>query len=95
MEEETMILATGRIEDLDRFLNAFKNEGGPLRKQHGSRGAEVFRDPSDANRMWVVFDWDDEGWESYVSDPAAAEVFKDAGLEAPPVEAEKVADHES
>lgn len=90
-----MILATARIEDLDRFLNAFKTEGGPLRKEHGSRGAEVYRDPNDANRVWAVFDWDDEGWKSYLADPRAPEVFKDAGLEAPPVEADKVAENES
>ena len=91
-----MILATARItEDLDRFLNAFKTEGGPLRKEHGSRSAEVFRDPNDPNRVWAVFDWDDEGWQSYLADPRAPEVFKDGGLEAPPVEAERVGDNES
>ena len=90
-----MILATARFHDLDRFLETFKKEGGPLRKQHGSRGAQVFRDPNDPERAWVVFDWDDEGWESYVSDPAAAGVFKDAGLEAPPVEAESVLRNEA
>jgi quinol monooxygenase YgiN len=90
-----VILATARFEDLDRFTTAFRTEGGPLRKQHGSRGAQLFRDPNDPNRAWAVFDWDDEGWESYVGDPAAATVFKDAGLEGPPVEAERILDHEA
>jgi heme-degrading monooxygenase HmoA len=90
-----VILATARVEDADRFMNVFRTEGGPLRKQHGSKGAEVFRDPNDANRMWAVFDWDDEGWQSYLADPAAPDVFKDAGLEAPPVEAERVGENES
>jgi quinol monooxygenase YgiN len=90
-----VILATARIEDFDRFLNAFKTEGGPLRKEHGSRSAQVFRDPSDADRIWAVFDWDEEGWQAYLADPRAAEVFKDAGLEAPPVEAQSVGEHES
>jgi hypothetical protein len=38
-------------------------EGGAAekRKQHGSKGSHVFRDPNDDARVWVVFDWDEEG----------------------------------
>jgi hypothetical protein len=24
--------------------------------------ADVYRDPNEDNRMWVVFDWDEQGW---------------------------------
>ena len=83
-----MILGTARVEDYDRFWQTFSTEGAELRKKHGSKGAQVFHDPNDAGRVWAVFDWDEEGWQSYVADPQAAEVFKDAGLEAPPVNLE-------
>ena len=56
-----MLLATTQIEDLDRFLEVFSTAGAEKRKQHGSKGALVFRDPSEDDRVWVVFDWDDAG----------------------------------
>jgi hypothetical protein len=80
-----MILAVAKVEDFDGFWQIFSTRGAELRAQHGSKGAQLFRDPEDANRVFAVFDWDEEGWQSYVSDPQAAEIFKDAGLQAPPV----------
>ena len=79
-----MILGMANVEDFDRFWSTFSTEGAELRKKHGSKGAQVFRDPADPNRVFAVFDWDEEGWQSYLSDPQAAEVFKDAGLEGRP-----------
>jgi quinol monooxygenase YgiN len=79
-----MIVGTARFEDFDRFWQTFSTEGAEARKKHGSKGAKVYRDPSDANRVFAVFDWDEEGWQSYLSDPHAAEVFKDAGLQGRP-----------
>ena len=38
-----MILATAKIEDFDRFWNAFSTKGAEKRKQHGSKGSHVFR----------------------------------------------------
>ena len=64
-----MILATTTVEDYDRFLNVFSNAGAEKRKQHGSKGSTVFRDPNQDDRVWVLFDWDAEGWQSFVSDP--------------------------
>ena len=40
-----MILATTTVEDFDRFMKVFSNEGAEKRKQHGSKGAMIFRDP--------------------------------------------------
>ena len=64
-----MILATTTVEDYDRFLEVFSTKGAEKRKQHGSKGATVYRDPNEADRVWALFDWDAEGWQSFVSDP--------------------------
>jgi hypothetical protein len=39
----------------------------------------VFRDPAEQNRVWVLFDWDEQGWASFVSDPEVPSILKDAG----------------
>jgi hypothetical protein len=33
-----------------------RTKGAAKRKQHGSKGALVFRDPSQDDRVWVIFD---------------------------------------
>ena len=53
-----MVLATTTVEDYDRFVKIFSTKGAEKRKQHGSKGATVFRDPNEADRVWVIFDWD-------------------------------------
>jgi quinol monooxygenase YgiN len=80
-----MIVGSAKVDDFDRFWQIFSTKGAELRKEHGSKGAQVFRDSEDPNRVFAVFDWDDEGWQSYASDPRVPEVFKDAGMQAPPV----------
>ncbi|KAE8763503.1 hypothetical protein [Georgenia thermotolerans] len=74
-----MILATTKFEDLDRFLKVFSTKGAAKRREHGSKGATVFRDPIDEDRVWVVFDWDAEGWQDFVSDPDVPGIFQEAG----------------
>ncbi|MDQ6817019.1 MAG: hypothetical protein M3018_06370 [Actinomycetota bacterium] len=74
-----MLLATTQVEDFDRFLEIFSTKGAEKRKQHGSKGAVVFRDPSEDDRVWVVFDWDEQGWQSFVSDPEVPPILKEAG----------------
>jgi quinol monooxygenase YgiN len=80
-----MLLATTTIENFDRFLKVFSAEGAEKRKQHGSRGAIVFRDPNQDDRVWVIFDWDEKGWESFVSDPTVPPIMKEAGHKGRPV----------
>src|SRR3954463_10798426 len=75
----TMILATTQIEDVDRFLDVFSTKGAEKRAQHGSKGATVFRDPTEADRVWVLFDWDAAGWAAFVSDPEVPAILKAAG----------------
>ena len=64
-----MILATTKIEDIDRFLDVFSTKGAEKRAEHGSKGSTVFRDPTEEDRVWAVFDWDEDGWAAFVSDP--------------------------
>ena len=79
-----MILATTQVEDYDRFLEIFSTKGAEKRKQHGSKGATVFRDPNEDDRVWVLFDWDAEGWQSFVSDPEVPPIMQEAGHKGKP-----------
>jgi hypothetical protein len=74
-----MILATTKVEDFDRFLKVFSTTGADKRSQHGSKGSTVFRDPNESDRVWVLFDWDEAGWKSFVSDPEVPPILQDAG----------------
>jgi hypothetical protein len=74
-----MMLATTKVEDLDRFLKIFSTKGADKRKQHGSKGSIVFRDPNEGDRVWVIFDWDADGWKSFVTDPEVPPILKEAG----------------
>lgn len=90
-----MILSTVKVEDLDRFLGTFSTKGAEKRRQHGSKGAHVFRDPTDADRIWVVFDWDAEGFKSLLSDPDMPAIWQEAGLQGKPQTAELVREHDA
>jgi hypothetical protein len=90
-----MILATVKIQDFDRFWNTFSTKGADKRKQHGSTGSHVFRDPNDDDRVWVVFDWDEEGYRNFLSDPEVPAIFQEAGLEGRPEMAEPAREHDA
>jgi len=79
-----MLLATTKVENVDRFLKIFSTKGAEKRKQHGSKGAIVFRDPTESDRVWVVFDWDEAGFKSFVSDPAVPPILQEAGHQGKP-----------
>jgi hypothetical protein len=83
-----MLLATTTVEDFDRFMKVFSAKGAEKRKQHGSKGVVVFRDPNQADRVWAVFDWDEKGWASFVSDPEVPPIMKEAGHKDRPQAAE-------
>src|SRR5262249_24373766 len=78
-KETDMLLATTQVKDVDRFLDIFSTTSAEKRKQHGSKGAVVFRDPSESDRVWVIFDWDEQGWHSFVSDPEVPPSLQQAG----------------
>jgi hypothetical protein len=92
---KAMVLSTVKIEDFDRFWKTFSTKGAEKRKQHGSKGAHVFRDPNDESRIWVAFDLDEEGYQSLMSDPELPEIFKEAGLAGRPEKAELAGEHEA
>ena len=74
-----MILATTLVEDVDRFLDVFGTKGAEKRALHGSKGSTVFRDPTEENLVWALFDWDEAGWAKFVSDPEVPPIMKEAG----------------
>ena len=83
-----MILATTQVEDVDRFVKIFSTKGADKRRQHGSKGSTVFLDPTEEGRVWVIFDWDLEGWQSFASDPEVPPIMQEAGHKGRPQVAE-------
>ncbi len=79
-----MLLATTQVEDFDKFMAVFSAAGADKRQEHGCKGATVFSDPSEDDRVWVIFDWDEQGWQSFVSDPAVPPIMKEAGHKSRP-----------
>jgi hypothetical protein len=79
-----MILATTKFNDYDRFMEIFSTKGADKRRLHGCKGALIFRDPNEADQVWVVFDWDEQGWKSFVSDPDVPAIMQEAGHKGKP-----------
>ena len=79
-----MILATTQVKDLDQFLSVFGSAGADKRSSHGSKGATVYRDPMEENRVWVLFDWDEEGFQNFLSDPEVPPIIQEAGHKSRP-----------
>jgi len=79
-----MLLATTQVEDYDRFIEIFSTKGADKRREHGSKGATVFRDPNESDRMWVLFDWDAEGFKNFASDPEVGPIMQEAGHKGKP-----------
>ena len=90
-----MILSTVKVEDFDRFWKTFSTKGAEKRMQHGSKGSHVFRDPNDGDRVWVVFDWDEDGYKKLLSDPEMPAIFEEAGLKGRPETAEPAGQHDA
>jgi hypothetical protein len=83
-----MMLATTKVEDVDHWLTIFSTTSAEKRKQHGSKGSTVYRDPNEDDRVWVLFDWDAEGFQSFVSDPEVPPILQAAGHKGRPQVAE-------
>ena len=90
-----MILATATVADFDRFLETFSTKGAEKRREHGSKGSQVFRDPDDPSRVWVAFDWELEDYGKFIADPEVPAIFQEAGLQGPPVTAESAGEYDS
>ena len=83
-----MILATTTVEDFDRFVEVYSTAGAEKRREHGSKGSTVFRDPNEPDRVWALFDWDLAGWQSFASDPEVPGIMQQAGHKGRPQVAE-------
>ena len=74
-----MILATTTVDDFERFAEIYSTKGADKRRRHGSKGSTVYRDPNQDDRVWVIFDWDAEGWQSFATDPDVPAIMQEAG----------------
>jgi quinol monooxygenase YgiN len=90
-----MVLAESHIEDFDRFWNAFSTKGAEKRKEHGCKGSQVFRDPNDPERVLVVFDWDEAGFDEFLQDPDMPAIFQEGGLKGRPRRLEFAREHDA
>jgi quinol monooxygenase YgiN len=89
-----MIVTIAKITDFDQFLKTFSTIGLDKRKEHGCRGSQMFRDPDDPMRVWVFFDWSNEDYHGFLSDPDVPAIARELALREPPVEAEPVAKYD-
>ena len=75
-----MFLATTKVEDFDRCVECLlDHERSRSESSTGPRVRHVFRDPNEEDRVWVLFDWDAEGWQNFVSDPEVPAILQEAG----------------
>ncbi|MEP7225087.1 MAG: hypothetical protein ABI783_09040 [Actinomycetota bacterium] len=79
-----MLLATTKVEDVDHWIEIFSTKAAEKRKQHGSKSSTVFRDPNEEDRVWAIFDWDEEGFKNFVSDPEVPAILQEAGHKSRP-----------
>lgn len=83
-----MILTTTTVEDFARFEQTFSTKGLNKRRAHGSKGATVFHDPREDDRVWVVFDFTPAAWNDFLADPEVRAIMQEAGLKTQPETAE-------
>ena len=75
-----MFLATSKVEDFDRFVEHVLDHGRSRNvSSTGPRVRQVFHDPNEEGRVWVLFDWSAEGWQNFVSDPEVPAILQEAG----------------
>ena len=74
-DDRQMLVATTEVADVDRFIRIVSMKGAEKRRLHGSKGATAFADPSEADRIWAIFDWDAAGGKNFVSDPEAPAIL--------------------
>lgn len=90
-----MIVTIAKVADFDQFLRTFSNEGVAKRKEHGCKGAHVVRDPEDACRVWVFFEWAEEDYAGFLADPEIPAIARKLALREPPVKVEPVAHYDA
>ena len=83
-----MLLATTQVEDFQRFLEIFSTEGRREAQAARLEGRAHLPRSLRGGRVWVVFDWDEQGWQSFVSDPEVPPIMKEAGHKSKPLAAQ-------
>lgn len=79
-----MILVRVKIAEFDRFWSVFQTAGAEKRREYGSRGARVFRNDEDPHEVVLIFDWDRDRFEEFMSDPSVRETQRAGGAQGPP-----------
>ena len=90
-----MIVTICNVTDFDKFLQTFSSVGVEKRREHGCKGAHVIRDPDNACRVWVFFDWAQKDYEGFLADPEIPAIARKLALQAPPVKVEPVAQYDA
>lgn len=90
-----MIVTIANVTDFDEFLRTFSTVGLAKRREHGCRGAHVVRDPEDACRVWVFFDWAEEDYKGFLVDPEIPAIARKLALREPPLKVEPVAEYDA
>lgn len=90
-----MILTIAEVADFDQFLKTFSTKGVEKRREHGCKGAWVFRDPDDPSRVWGVFDWELEDYDKFLADPEIPAIAAELGVQGTPLMAASVAQYDS
>jgi heme-degrading monooxygenase HmoA len=74
------MLIRAKFEDYDQFRSVFDERAG-LRKEHGSKGGQVFRSDADPTEVVVLLEWDDlERAREFSQSPVLREGVAEAGL---------------
>jgi quinol monooxygenase YgiN len=90
-----MIATIAKVADFDRFMATFSTVGVEKRKEHGCKGASVFRDPDDRDRLWIFFDWGIEDYQGFLSYPEIPAIARQLALSEPPVKIDSLAQYDA
>jgi quinol monooxygenase YgiN len=90
-----MIATIAKVAEFDQFMATFSTIGVERSKEHGCKGAYVFRDPDDPDRVWIFFDWRIEDYQGFLSDPEIPAIARQLALAEPPVKIDPLAQYES
>lgn len=74
-----MVLVRISIGEFEQFWSVFTAAGADRRREHGSRGARVFRNDDDPHEVWILFDWDRAAIDAFLADPAVGETMRSGG----------------
>jgi hypothetical protein len=79
-----VVLGRVTIGEFEQFWSVFTTAGAEKRREHGSRGARVFRSADDPNEVWLLFDWDRAEFEGFLADPEVLPTMRSGGAQGPP-----------